>query len=96
MELQKEYRWINEEDFKLQNPLQVSVMEVFNDSKYGLLIVLEILQTREMIKMSLYGHNKNFLIMKYGQDTDKWYDMKLRIAYTQKIGTEKFTKRFGE
>jgi hypothetical protein len=65
MKLNEEFRWVNETDVNL--PLQITGLNVTQKDK-----ILLLRKDLELLQMSIYGKNFNFLYNTLGNESDDW------------------------
>jgi hypothetical protein len=80
MKQEKEFRWVNKEDFQKANPLSGKIREIQQGDKDLLLIVN--FDAVGLRKISLWGDNKNNLIEKLGDDDTLWIGKNISFAKT--------------
>lgn len=90
-----EYRWIRAADFEKEDPLRVKLVNIVIEPK-NKIAQMEILKTNELVQMSIYGDNWNWLVREYGDETDNWTGQLLHLEQitVQVKGEAQTQKRF--
>jgi len=81
--IERDANWLKSEQFNLGNPLWFSITDVTQkEGKFGkqeLTVFIKSDMDGEIYQSSVFGKNKNKLIDKLGDDTDKWIGKRVKI-----------------
>lgn len=92
MKLEKDLNWISADFFSAANPHPVRITDVvqrdsqFSKGKTDTLVFIKSELSGDIVVTSIFKKNKNILIDKFGDDTDKWIGKVISIKQTEEVG----------